>query len=98
MEVRIPESFYIKWWLTTFLLQAYVQKPGPDSKFPLIDLLEEADDILHEEHDYSLSPDGEYDPGFISSFYRYPYGQALSSVYSDISMWWNSLIRCFALV
>jgi hypothetical protein len=80
MEVGIRESFEIESRLTAFLRQAYAQNPGPDSKFPLVDLLEEADDILCEQHVDTPSPDGEYDPGFISSFYCYPYSQALSCV------------------
>lgn len=51
----------------------------------MVDLFEEADDILGEESVDVPDTDGEYDAGFISSFYIYPYGRALSFVYSSAS-------------
>jgi len=61
------------------LMQAYAQDPGPDSKYPLEDLLEEADDILREMREDPRPTGGDpHDPGFISSFYVYPAAHATS--------------------
>lgn len=63
-------------------IQAYAQDPGPNSRYPIENLLEEADVILREmdEHDPRPTHGGSYDAGFISSFYIYPAAQATSLV------------------
>jgi hypothetical protein len=73
---------YEKTLVLTPGIQAHDQDPGPDSKFPIEDILEEADDILREmrEHDPRPNDGSECDPGFISSFYIYPAAQAISFV------------------
>ncbi|KIJ67012.1 hypothetical protein HYDPIDRAFT_26421 [Hydnomerulius pinastri MD-312] len=57
--------------------EAYATDPGLNSKYPLEALFEEATDLLKETTDNPRSPsDPSVDPGFISSFYIYPAGEA----------------------
>ncbi|KAG2122778.1 hypothetical protein DEU56DRAFT_983975 [Suillus clintonianus] len=63
-------SLYLK-----MLMSAYTTDPGLNSKFPLEQLKEEAEDLLKETEIAKQIRDGEpVDPGFISSFLVYPEG------------------------
>jgi len=57
------------------LLQLHESDVGPESKYRLSDVLEEAHNVLRE-LELAVPPSQGYDPGFISSFYIYPKGQA----------------------
>lgn len=63
-------SLYLK-----MFMNAYSDDPGMNSKFPLEQLKEEAEDLLKEAEIALRTRDGEpVDPGFISSFIAYPAG------------------------
>ncbi|KAG2369099.1 hypothetical protein BDR07DRAFT_1371671 [Suillus spraguei] len=65
-------SLYIKMFMS-----AYTDDPGLNSKFPLEQLKEEAEDLLKETEIASRTRDNvPVDPGFISSFTVYPNGVA----------------------
>lgn len=59
------------------MAKGYSKDPGPNSKYPLESLLEEAELILKGIRDEQRSTEPA-DPGFISSFYVYPKAHALS--------------------
>ncbi|TDL17490.1 hypothetical protein BD410DRAFT_754403 [Rickenella mellea] len=61
-------------------LQAYSEDRGPNSKYPLTTLLEMAQEIAEDCLSDSPSRTVEYDPGFISSFYVYPWAEALAMI------------------
>ncbi|KAH9945609.1 hypothetical protein B0H21DRAFT_694091 [Amylocystis lapponica] len=58
------------------LMMASALHPGPNSKYPLTDILDAADSLRHEADAAVPSPAANYDPGFLTSFYVYPRGQA----------------------
>lgn len=65
-------SLYIR-----MFMNAYTDDPGLNSKFPLEQLKEEAEDLVKETEIAVRTRDGEpVDPGFISSFTVYPNGLA----------------------
>lgn len=65
-------SLYLK-----MFMHAYTTDPGLNSKFPLEQLKEEAEDLLKETDIALRTRDNEpVDPGFISSFIAYPAGLA----------------------
>ncbi|KZP31804.1 hypothetical protein FIBSPDRAFT_1037356 [Athelia psychrophila] len=59
-------------------MQAHDDGRGPNSKFPLEDLFEEADAVLHEIEAHPSPESYPGDPGFVLAFYSYPAGHALS--------------------
>ncbi|KAJ8595201.1 hypothetical protein M405DRAFT_391681 [Rhizopogon salebrosus TDB-379] len=62
-------------------VEAYYTDPGLNSKFPLENLKEEAEDLLKETDRLARNPTkNEVDPGFISSFISHPAGIAHSIV------------------
>ncbi|KAF8843782.1 hypothetical protein BDN67DRAFT_896356 [Paxillus ammoniavirescens] len=63
------------------LMQMYSSNPGPNTKATLDTLLEEATDLLEETLENQKSgPNGPVDPGFVSSFFIYPCGQARAMI------------------
>ncbi|KAI0793345.1 hypothetical protein C8Q75DRAFT_804170 [Abortiporus biennis] len=70
-------SFYmgVRAMLMQAYMEAYADNPGPSSKFPPKLLRDEAQNFLREFEDIAPPP-GVVDPGFCSSFYVYPKGQA----------------------
>ncbi|KAI0793350.1 hypothetical protein C8Q75DRAFT_557045 [Abortiporus biennis] len=75
------DSFYMG--VRAMLMQAYMylhaENPGPNAKVQPKVLLEEAQNFLQEFENIS-SPSKNPDPGFCSSFYIYPKGQAYASM------------------
>ncbi|KIK36702.1 hypothetical protein CY34DRAFT_55520, partial [Suillus luteus UH-Slu-Lm8-n1] len=62
-------------------MDAYATDPGPNSKFPLEHMKEEAEDLLKEIEIASKNPSTEEaDPGFVSSYCIYPAATAYSII------------------
>lgn len=74
--LRSVRSMHLK-----MFMDAYVTDPGPNSKFPLEHLKEEAEDLLKEIEIAAKNPSKEEaDPGFVSSYCIYPAATAYSMI------------------
>ncbi|OBZ79655.1 Small glutamine-rich tetratricopeptide repeat-containing protein beta [Grifola frondosa] len=61
-------------------MMGYAQDPGPNSKFPLADLLEDAQDMIREMETATDDQPTDCDPGFLMSFWLYPKGRAAAMI------------------